>query len=40
MTSDILWNYYRDKIHVVDVNDSTSDIKSFENKTKLVVKAP
>ena len=40
MTSDILWNYYRHKIHDVDVNDNTSDIKSFENKTKLVVKAP
>ena len=40
MTSAILWNYYRDKAHDVDVNDSASDIKSYENKTKIVVKAP
>ena len=40
MTSDILWNYYRDKVHDADVNDSASDIKPFENKTKIVVKAP
>ena len=38
MTSGSLWNYYRDKIDDVDVNDSASDDKPFEYKTKVVEK--
>ena len=30
MTSGSLWNYYRDKIDDVEVNDSASDGKSFK----------
>ena len=36
MTSGSLWNYYRDEIH--DDDDNTSDGKSFEYKTKIIVK--
>ena len=36
MTSVSLCNYYRDKIDYVDVNNSASDGKSFEYKTKIV----
>ena len=38
MTSGSLWNYYRDEID--DVDDNTSDGKSFEYKTKIVGKTP
>ena len=34
MTSRRLWDYYRKKIDEVDVNNNTSDGKSFEHKTK------
>ena len=37
MISGSLWNYYRDKIDIVD--DNTSDGKSFKYKTKIVEKA-
>ena len=36
MTSGSLWNYYRDKIDNVNVNDDASDGKSFEYNTKRV----
>ena len=36
MTSENLWNYYRDEIH--DVHDNASDGKSFKYKTKIVGK--
>ena len=38
MTSGSLWNCYRDEID--DVDDNASDSKSFEYKTKIVVKTP
>ena len=38
MTSGSLWNYYWDEID--DVDDNASDSKSFEYKTKIVVKTP
>ena len=34
MTSGRLWDYYRNKIDEVDVNNNTSDGKSLEHKTK------
>ena len=37
-TSGSLWNYYRDEID--DVNDNTSEGKSFIYKTKIVGKTP
>ena len=37
MTSGSVWNYYRDKI---DVDDNTSDGKSFKYKTETEVKTP
>ena len=36
MTSESLWNYYRNEIN--DVNDNASDNKSFKYKTKIVGK--
>ena len=38
MTSESLWNYYRDKID--DVDDNASDGKLFEYKTKIVGNTP
>ena len=38
MTSRSLWNYYIDKID--NINDNSSDSKSFIYKTKIVGKAP
>ena len=38
MTSGSLWNCYRDEID--DVDDNASDSKSFEYKTKIIVKTP
>ena len=38
MSSGSLWNYYRDKID--DVDDNTSDGKSFKYKTKTIGKTP
>ena len=40
MTSEILWDCYRDKIHNFDANDNASDGKSFEYKTKVVGETP
>ena len=31
-----LWNYYRDKVDDVNVNDNAYDDKAFEYKTKIV----
>ena len=39
-TSRSLWNYYRDKIDDIDVNDNALDGKSFEYKTKIVEGTP
>ena len=36
VTSGSFWNYYRDNIDDVNVNNSASDGKSIEHKTKLV----
>ena len=38
MTSESLWNYYRDEIDGVD--DNASDDKSFKYKTKIEGKSP
>ena len=38
MTSESLWNYYRDEID--DVDNNASDSKSFNYKTKIVGKTP
>ena len=38
MTSGHFWNYYRDKID--DVDDSSSEVKSFKYKTKIKGKTP
>ena len=40
ITSGSLWNYYRDEINNVDVNDNTSDDKLFKYKTKILRKTP
>ena len=34
------WNYYRDEISYIDVDDSVSDGKSLEHKTKIVGETP
>lgn len=34
------WNYYRDEISYIDVDDSVSDGKSLECKTKIVGETP
>ena len=36
MTSETLWNYYRDDVD--NVNDNLSDVKSFKYKTKITGK--
>ena len=36
MTLGKLWNYYRDKVDDINVNDNAYDDKSFEYKTKIV----
>ena len=38
MISGSLWDCYRDEID--DVDDNASDSKSFEYKTKIIVKTP
>ena len=38
MTSGSLWNYYRNDIDSVDINDNVSVGKSFEYKTKITGK--
>ena len=38
MTSESLWNYYRDEFD--DVDDNAFDGKSFKYKTKVVGKTP
>ena len=40
MTSGSLWNYYRNIIDSVDINDNVSVSKSFEYKTKITGKTP
>ena len=35
-----MWNYYKDEIDDVDVNDSTFDGKSFGYKMKIIGKTP
>ena len=36
MTSGSLWNYYKDEIDEINVNNNASDTKSFKYKTKIV----
>ena len=40
ITSEGLWNYHRDKIDDVDLNDNVSDSKSFKCKIKIVGETP
>ena len=40
MASGNLWDYYKDEIDKVDVNDNASDGKSFDYKIKIVGETP
>ena len=40
MKSGSFWNYYKDEINDVDINDNALDGKSFEHKTKISRETP